>query len=359
MAFRRIIKKKKIKKERKTSQVESYSSNGSSTHFRPEKNGSALSHIKDSSNEMSKKSLSYRLYSNKAEGLSRLVMWVPLFMGAWLVSGIILINISILTILILPLLFLTLVGKGSRATSIPFKKELDLVSLVFLLSCSLALYYWFSGAMIGVLLFVIGLMCFYLERTSSQTVMQAFSRAILISFVPALLSQAGVLSQLYGVSPDLLAGASSKDYEFYFGYLILGFVPGTILGGRELLLSYPIFKKANWTIEYPVSSRFSLRSSENKDNKDSNQLKRPGGFTRAVVVFLILGPAIPALTLPFQIFPETFLITSLAFFLIPKIAETIQNEPSKYPLLSIQLANLSALLAILMFVGALLAKYLI
>ena len=75
-----------------------------------------------------------------------------------------------------------------------------------------------------------------------------------------------------------------------------------------------------------------------------------------VIFFIIIGPAIPAMLLPFEILPNTFISSSLVFFIIPKIADRIQNTSGAEELkvTSIYLAMLAFGLEILVFLSALL-----
>ncbi|HMO16488.1 MAG TPA: hypothetical protein PKA63_01670 [Oligoflexia bacterium] len=346
MSFRKILKKrykKKIPQNPTSGNNEffdtSHSNNGS--HDLNYTNSPNTS----STPAYSRKSLMQVLYGGHGYGLSRLSTWLPLFLGAWLVSGIVLNNISLLSLVILPLLLISTYGKLVREQNLPYQREMKLVIFAIIIITCLFINDWYNSFPIAVLALISSILLFVLEELKVTSTRSAVLRALSQSILPALLSQIGIMSQ-----------TSTENKVLYLGYLIIGFVPGTILGARELILSYEIFQKSGWTL---AGKEFQPKQSGKIKTEDHEKVKfRPGGYTRLVLAFILTGPILPSLLLPFSILPETFLLSSLIFVIFPKLAETIQERPDSYSLVAIHLANIAAGLSVLMFIAGLLAKWL-
>jgi uncharacterized membrane protein YjjP (DUF1212 family) len=340
MAFRRLRSKKTKKNLKSASRKSSISKKTNISTVSPGLNGTALDKNINPPYQKSK-GIKDNLYRNNAEGMSRVATWIPLFVGAWLVSGLFLTNLTLFSLLVTPMIAVQILLHGKKDRSIPFEKEFEMALLTGMVLFPLLLLHWYGNPSITLLSFFANLLSFYLKKHESRNVPQSIIRSLLQSILPALLAQMGVMSQL---SLEKLS-EQSGILEMYYGYFVLGIVPGTILGARELLLAYPVFKSEGWTLQ----TRYTTRENIEKT--------RPGSFTRLVVIILIIGPAIPSLLLPFSLFPETFLIASLSFLVLPKIAEKIQKEESEYDLLTIHLSNLSAAMGIAMLIAGLLAQF--
>jgi hypothetical protein len=326
MAFRRLRSKKRKKTKDPV--------------LTPERNGTTLNSTLRPSYQKSK-GIKDNLYRNNAEGMSRVATWLPLFVGAWLVSGLLLTNLTLFSLLVIPMIALQILLHGKQERPIPFEKEFELALLIGVILFPLLLFHWYGNPYMALLSFLANVCSFYLAKYTRRNVLQSILRSILQSILPALLAQIGVMSQL----PLAKLSEQSNLMDIYFGYFVLGIVPGTILGARELLLAYPLFKAEGWTLQTKHLT------------KDQNEKTRPGSFTRLVVIILIIGPAIPSLLLPFSLFPETFLIASLSFLVLPKIAEKIQKNENEYNLLTIHLSNLSGAMGIAMLIAGLLAQF--
>lgn len=347
MAFRRLKNKNKRKKESIKSPLLHKQNKDTTTTSSHTGRSSEIEHISATATQTKSinndKSIRHKLYKNKAEGMAEVATWIPLFSACWLVSGIVLNNIPILSLCALPLIIINMIARSrdNRTDSIPFYKELEIFELIISLLCPLLLWHWYSLSELAVISLLANLAYYYLHNKKRESVPDALFRSLLRFIFPGLLAQAGILSQLE-IVPHL---ETSKEQSIYLGYIILGIVPGSLLASRELLLHHHIFDKAGWKLQIE------------KTNSKGEKFIRPGAFTKLAVITMILGPAIPALQLPFRILPDTFLLASLSFLVLPKVAEKIQDSSKNYPFLCIHLANLATALGVLMFIAALLAKH--
>jgi hypothetical protein len=148
----------------------------------------------------------------------------------------------------------------------------------------------------------------------------------------ATTSQMSILSQIPFINLS----------RIFLGYSLMGLIPGTVLASRCILLNADKFLADGWTIG-------SLKKSDRKGvEKDV-----PTNYTKLVMFLLIIGPAIPAILMPFNILPTAFLSSSALFFILPKLADKIQNatEPETLRLSSISVTLLALGLEITLFLA--------
>ncbi len=329
MAFRRILKKKKNNKK-----VDPPDASPKKQVLVPEKNGSLLG--SNSEIRISKSgNIIQRLYRDKAHGMATVGLWFPLFAGAWLVSGVVLKNLLLLSLCTTPLILIHLSAHLKEIREVPFRKELEILLVVLAVAVPLFIFNRYGNLLLPISSGLANLFYLYIKHRPPTTTTQSITQSLLCFMFPGLLAEIGVLSQMHTIeNPDI--------NKAYIGYSILGIIPGSVLAARELLLQYPIFQKARWTLSVQTM------------NKKGEPVSRPGSFTRLVVITMILGPAFPALQLPFNLIPDSFLLASLAFIYLPKIAQKIQDSPDNHPSQAIHLANLGLALGITMFIAALL-----
>lgn len=274
-------------------------------------------------------SLKERLLSNYAEALERIVLWLPLFLGAWLSSGFVLEHLTELALVSIPILVHFLFRTRKAEVEIFMEREVQIVTRVLPYLSALYLYSETNRPDLGICLALssLSLEGYFLARENSSffLIIKALSACLFMS----VSAQMGILSQQKYTSMN----------EVFWGYCLLGFIPGTILSARNLLLLVDKFTAFGWTL-----------GSITKGEKT-----RPSAYTKLVVFFIILGPAIPAMLLPFQILPKAFISSSLVFFIVPKLADLIQNtnDPQVLKASTVNVTILALGLEIIVFLSAL------
>ncbi len=274
-------------------------------------------------------SIKERLFSNYAEALERITLWLPLFLGAWLSSGFILEHLKELAIVSLPLLVQFLFRSRKAEIEIAMEKEVLIFTRV---SPYISAVYLFSEMNRPDLSICLALASLFLEgyfiareNKSFFLIIKALSPCCFM----AATAQMGILSQQKFTSLN----------EVFLGYSVLGFIPGTVLTARKFLLSADKFSVLGWAL----------------GSTAMGEKTKPSAYTKLVVFFIVLGPAIPAMLLPFDILPKAFISSSLVFFIVPKIADIIQNtkDPQVLKVSSIHLTLLALGLEVVVFISAL------
>jgi hypothetical protein len=335
MAFRRLKSGRKRRKANKKFPDQK----NTDSQITPLANGTPLQNTQDTSHERAR-SLRERLYDDEGLGMSYVASWFPLFAGAWLVSGITLQNIEILSLCIFPLIFTHLASHAKTQYQIPFLREMRILVLVISILFPLIINNWYSHAALSVISGSANVAYFLTSYGNARSIPHSLALSLITFLFPGLLAQIGIMSQL---TPGTQSEVTSFT-SFYPGYSILGLVPGSILAARTLLLSRSLFLDAGWTLN------------TTKRDKKGNETVRPGSFARLVVLVMILGPAIPSVQLPFRLLPDSFLLASAALLLLPKTAEAIQSPNANYSQICILLANLAFGLGVLMFLAGIISQ---
>lgn len=268
-----------------------------------------------------------RLFHDYGAPLERLSLWLPLFLSVWLVNGIIIKELKLFALSTVPLLAHYLFRSRSNP-GIFLEKELG---VGFRLAPFIAALYFFSelgrpDLALTLALANIFLDLYFLEsRSSLFLIVKSLSAPLLM----ASLSLLGINSQL----------KLSSITEIYLPYCLLGLIPGTLVSARLILLNADIFSSLGWAL----------------GSSDKNEKSQPTNYSRLATFLLVIGPALPAMLLPFNYLPQSFLVSSFSFFIIPKIAEKIQtaSEPETLKLTSINTLLLAVGLELTLFIATL------
>lgn len=275
-----------------------------------------------------------RLLANYGEALERFALWSPLFLGAWLSSGFVLTDVTALSLISLPLLFQFLFRTRTKVEEIFL--ETQVLTFLRILPFISALYLFSEKARpdLSICLILSGLFLEGYFYKSKIAWLSLFIKPITSCLFMASNSQMGIASQIPFKSLE----------ETFFGYFIMGLIPGTVIAGRQFLLHAEEFSELGWQL-----------GSVRKVAKDGSEKELPSRYTKLVMFSIIIGPAIPALLIPFNILPKAFLSSSLIFFVLPKLAEKIQNtkDPELLKITSISVTMLALGLQILLFLSTL------
>jgi hypothetical protein len=278
-----------------------------------------------------------KLFFNQGEALLNITLWLSFFASSWLVSGLISQNYEILTLVFFPLIFIFLYTEKQlkEKNNITLNKNILFLTLSTIYSSYL--FYRDQRYIIVILFFIASQLRLILPiinfRKNNQSI---------FSFIVSCLSSFVFFACL------LLLGLFSQTKDDFIlddlKYLVLVLIPGTVFIAREILRYSNFLKMKGWTFE-------SIK------NKDEKILKRPGSISRLIIGLMIIGPAIPALLLPFNVIPQSLFAVSLCFLKVPKLAEEIQAEAGSFDERVINLTKFVFLTTFLNFLGAFLHVY--
>jgi len=330
--MRRIIKIKTKKKEKISATASSSNTNTAAINIAATNTTAHLSN--PNLKKLKSKGIIERLYQDRAKGVATLALWLPLFTACWIVSGIFLNNLLLLTLSVLPLLFFHLYFYLNESNEIPFNRELKIILIGFGILSPLLIYFHFNNALLSIICLLSNAIYFLIKNIETDSIKKVFLKSFLLFLILGLFAQIGILSQT-SQSNNL------NEFKFNLIYSVLGLIPGSLLAAREMLIHFELFKKNGWKLSTEAL------------NKKGEKVYRPASFTRLIVITMILGPAFPALQLPFTLLPDAFLISSLAFIYIPKIAQKIQDSENNHYEQIINLAQLSLALGFLCLIAGL------
>lgn len=270
-----------------------------------------------------------KLYSNDSAGLYQLVTVAPFFIASWVAGGFIISRMTEFFIVTLVMIVGSYTGELEKNKKLSYKKEFKIISTAILV----ALIFWFSSVTSHLALTLLLAVTVLIQRLSEYIDFSNVKNIILkcsgMIIRMSLYSLIGIVSQRYVENP-----------EIQWQYVVFGFVPGTLLAGSLIARKSQVFINSSW-------SRFS----EGK-NKKGEAVKRPAGLTRLLSMFLILGPALPTILTPFDIFPTPFLFTAVAFYFVPNILEDYLNESQADAVIAMRTANLAlAMSALVLLIG--------
>ena len=282
-----------------------------------------------------KKKLSLRelLYADDAEGLFRLITFLPLFLGAWLASGLVLAE---------PITFLLITGAIILAH---YEQHIRRTDVIFVRDLRMMLYLAQGG-----LLFL-----FFQQTDDYFTILLAAAALMLVqayNYLP-MATPASVLCGCLALVLEMalfpLLGMESQLYKLAYQpswqHTIVGFLPGLILAAVIVVKHSDVFEKAGWP-------RTIVRS------KDGKGTLRPGALSAVFCLLLFAGPAIPLSVAPMAkvAFPTPFLITALAYLLMPRIAQAFLEREWPDRLVALHCTNLAAVMSLATFFAAMVAK---
>ncbi len=286
---------------------------------------------------VSRRTIKQMLYAEDAEGLFCLVRFLPIFLGAWLVSGLVIVQIA-------PFLMLTGVvvlaqyEANFRQQDILFGRDLRL--LLYLAEAGiLYLFYQSTGLIWTTLLAAVAVVLVHvfnnLKRESPiKIIISCLALVLQMSFFALL----GIKSQTFGFE-----NPSPESWQ----HAILGFAPGFALASATIAKHTEVFTCSGWLRSKPYQDR-------------GNLVTRPGALSTMFSLTLIAGPAIPLALAPLGIgFPTPFLACGLAFIPIPHILQAFMEKKWSDKLIVIHCINLAAGLALIVFLAAYVTKLLI
>jgi hypothetical protein len=332
MAVPRKRKKKRGKKERQQSLTE-LNLPPKAPIFSYHSKEHNLAEVKTEKSEREKKrSLRQMLYDDDAEGLFRLVQFLPLFLGAWLAGGLVLDEVFVFLILTAAVVLAYYEGTFARQEVI-FVKDLRLVC--YLAQAGL-LYLFYQSTnllpatiMAGAAVILVQAYNHLSLKEPSSVLCGCVALVLQMSFFAIL----GIQSQLYKLSPEVI-----------WEHGIIGFVPGLILASVFVAKHARLFEKAGW-------KRSLLKT------RNGKTINRPGALSTLFSLMLVIGPAIPVASAPLYIFPWPFLSCALAFFFIPQLAQAFFERRMEDKTVALHCTNLAAAMSVVVFLSGVLAKF--
>ncbi len=282
-----------------------------------------------------------RLLFNGGEGLSNILIWVNIFASAWLVSGIVLQNISLFSQIFVPLMSLFLLAKNREQISTSLRGRVFLISAPIMIALSIIYVayfnYQYSRPDLSIML-LMAIMTLHIQNHFATVEARSSVSKIIIygstNFIlAALLGLLGLFSQQEAIS-------GPSDLVF----VVLGIMPGFVLTARQFLIDSPYLSGKGWVFEKTIS----------KDNKER---LRPGGLSRIVIGSMVLGAAIPSLLLPLGILPKSLFIVTLSFYFVPSLAQTLQKESGPLDERVLKVTLFATLVTLLTYVGAYVSRF--
>lgn len=267
------------------------------------------------------------LLENDAELLFQIVTYLPLVFGAWLTGGTAMPDPTAFSALVGVVITghyvqLFVRGRLAHLNEQKFLRAAHVIGGVLIAAFS-ALTGSFAAA--GVLI------CWWIFNAGlTQLPLDTPGRIAL--YCGALLAQIGSAAVL---------GAFSQYHHILPALGVLGLIPGMFLVAATVARKATVFEKRGWT-----------RITMVKRKRKNDEVIRPGSLTRLFTLLLISGPAIPIALAPLGLLPETFLICAIPLYFMPTIASAFQEELGEDARIAVVCVKLSALAAVLAFVGA-------
>lgn len=329
-------KKKKSRKGKSSSE-----SSESSKTSKPDATAGQGSTASSSKEKKSKKkavkkereSLKQRLYADNAKGLYDVVSFMPLFIGTWLASGLVVEQISSFMLASSPLILGRYYQRISDREDIPFAEMFHTIMVALGVASLIGLYALTGHIYLTAFSALAAVMVVAETMIPADSVRRILLLCASVSIRCSLLGLVGVLSQIFEQQPS---------FEFVHG--ILGLTPGMVLASSLIARHSKVLLEAGW-----------LRSQQRK-NRKGEMVPRPGRLSQVFSLLLVLGPAIPVTLTPLKIFPPVFLLCCIAFHSIPKITEAFFKGSQPDSVLCIRCINVAALLAILLTIAGFLAR---
>lgn len=273
-------------------------------------------------------------FKNENAGLFRLIVFSPLFIGAWLASGLVLDEIWSFVLLTAAIVLVQSNESYRDKKEVPF---LDLLqTIIYALSGFAAFGFFaitqhFAGSALLAISLVLLTIFGRLSRDRSINIIYLI--VILLVLMPSF-SILGIISQTFSHQQSLIVH-----------HAVLGFVPCTVLCSSMVAKYSQLFIDESW-----VRAR-------NVTTKKGEEVERPGGLTRLYSLLLLFGPALPVAVVPLGIFPTPFLICALSFLYAPKLAESFLNASISDQLIAVRTIHLAGGLTVLVTLAAVLSKF--
>ena len=270
---------------------------------------------------------------NGAEGLANISLWFPFFAGSWIVSGILIQNLNLYSLVFVPMMLVFLFSKGNLFTSKDKYRNSLYLQLAFVLVILSAGFIHDQDKRLVIVISFLSfnfslLFGYYLE---SSRFVDKTSVVLIKAFLPIIqvvsLSYMGIFSQL------------NRDFELAdIPYSLISLIPGTIFFSRSILIDDGILKKRGFLYE-----RIKM--------KKGAERQYPGLISALINSGLVIGPAIPAMLLPFSILPQGFFVASLPLLYLAKLATSIQNEEGRKEWRLIKVTSYLAIVSLLSFLS--------
>jgi hypothetical protein len=274
-----------------------------------------------------------KLYSNDSEGLYRLVSIAPFFVGSWIAGGLFIGQMFPFVALTIALMISQFVPELERNKKVIFAREFKLIAAAAIV----AVMIWYFSMTNNVGTTALFALAIIIEQLSNQidfsTARNVLQKSISLVVKMSIFSVVAITTQTIALNPQI-------EWQ----YAVFGFVPGMVLASSWICKYSQVFLNEGWT-------RF-----HEKTKKDGRVVRRPAGLSRVFSMFIVLGPAVPTICVPFDLFPTPFLSCALAFYPIPKLLDKFLNETEQDSFIAFNTANLALGLTGLMLVIGILVR---
>lgn len=274
------------------------------------------------------------LYANDAEGLFAMTAFSPLFFGAWLAGGLILDENLVFVVLTAGIIVAHYTEAFRQREDIIFIRDLELL-LYLAQAALLAGFYYLTQMLIPSVLVGVAMILVLLDnRLRLDSPFSVICSCVALVLRMSLFGILGILSQVHSQNPEVV-----------LQHGVLGFVPGLVLASAVVAKNSPVFSAVGWQRSREITK------------KNGEKVNRPGKLTMLFSFLLVIGPAIPVAIAPLGLFPTPFLVCALAFFAVPKLAQSFLEKTIPDALIGVHTTNLAAALSLLVFIAGLLTKY--
>ena len=288
--------------------------------------------------EVKKQSVRQMLLANRGEGLYRIVVFLPLFVGAWLAGGFVLSELLIFMLITVAVIFMEYARAIRDREDVIFIK--DLRSLIYLAQAGLV-YACYALANVLWLPLLLGgtLLVMYLRLLLPETKpLFVLGSALLLVLQLCCFSLLGIGSQLFAVH--------EPPVSVNWTWAILGYVPGMLLAAAVLLRNAEVLMRGGWG------------RSITKSKKDGRTVLRPRLLTSSYSLFALLGPGLVVASMPFNIFPLSMLAACVVLVVAAmRNCQALLEESASDETLVIRSLNVAALSEMLLLLAGLLSNF--
>jgi len=274
------------------------------------------------------------LFDEQGATLYRLALYLPLLIGAWCASGIVLSEVKVFALATVSIALSHFYASTRKRDDIPFVGNLFMLLHAAQVVTIIASYHLTKHPGVVVVMALAAVL-----STAEQHVDVGRPRGVICFGISNFLRCC-----LYGVL-GVLSQAYAKDIGTYEIYALYGYSSGCILFAYTALKHAPVFLENGWRVTREITK------------KDGVKEQRPGSFSQLYAFALMLGPAVPCAAVPFGIIPSSFLLLACSFLFLPKIAEAQFRGTTPADVLVLQTVLSAAGMCLLILVAGTLARH--
>ena len=274
------------------------------------------------------------LFANDGESLFRVVAYSPLFLGAWLVAGIQLLQPVAFVLVTMPLFLMQINQIYRNRDDIPFPENLHMVMYAAVGALAFGIHQVTGSLMLAGLTLGLAVIISLSERLELKTPFSVVLYAAALSIRLPLLAVAGVYSQTFAL-PDPVS----------WQHLMLGLVQGCLLSASVIASRAGVFQDAGW------------KRSKTVTGKDGTAKLRPGPSSQLYSLWLLLGPATVIALTPLGLLPRPFMLCIALVYFLPKLADGFFKELEPGRLIGLKTVHLAGLSVLVVGVAEIFSRF--